>query len=152
RQVLVVGGPAVVFLVILMTFMFQFRTEGLSSFSFSRTEIQTLYIDHNIVVISRLTEAFPNLHEFLGLEVPIVILTKPIPRILWPGKPEGLSFGIESAVSASSGMTVSSTFVGEAYITSGYPGVFLFALLLGVVGQLWNRLGAVSSSNFTKLV
>jgi oligosaccharide repeat unit polymerase len=152
KQVLIVGAPVVVSLVIIMTYMLDFRTQGLSKFSFANSNLETVYVDHNVVVISRLTDVFPDANAYLGFELPLAVLTRPIPRVLWPEKPETLSFGLEAAMNASPGMTVSSTFVGEAYMTGGYAAVFIFAICLGLLARWWNRLGSASSSNLTKLV
>ena len=58
----------------------------------------SFFVDYNIVNVSQLTEVFPASFEYLGLEIPLNALIRPIPRVLWPGKPEGLSVTIETAL------------------------------------------------------
>jgi oligosaccharide repeat unit polymerase len=145
------GCAVAVALLVLMYYMLEFRNAGLSNFSFSEQGRDTLYIDHNIVIISELTNVFPSQYGFLGLEIPFSALIHPIPRMLWPGKPEGLSVGIESAVGATQA-TVSSTFVGEAYMSGGMLGVVLAGLLLGAAAELWNRVGRDTKSPFSQLL
>ena len=41
---------------------------------------------------------FPRTHPFLGFEIPYQALIRPIPRAIWPGKPEGLSMTIEDVM------------------------------------------------------
>jgi len=152
RQILYLGGPIIVLGVIGTIYMFEFRKIGLSNFSLAESRLDTVYIDHNIVVISQLTDVFPNLYEFLGLEIPFNALIHPIPRFLWPGKPEGLSVSIESAVHAGSGMTVSATFIGEAYMSGGLLVVVFASLLIGAAAENWNRMARNTSLPFPLLL
>src|SRR5437763_17034167 len=64
----------------------------------------------------------------------------PVPRVMWPGKPEKLSVETADALGVK-GLTVSSTFVGEAYMMAGYPGIVIVALLFGWIAGWWNRFG-----------
>ncbi|MCS3754363.1 hypothetical protein GGP79_002327 [Salinibacter ruber] len=97
-----------------------------------------LFIDYNLQNISRLTEVFPEPYGYVGWEVPYWALVRPIPRALWPGKPKGLSTGIEEALGAE-GLTLSTTFVGEAYMAGGTVGVVLIAMVLGMLSSWWTQ-------------
>ena len=99
--------------------MLEIRTVGLRDFDLSAGPKGSPYIDMNAVIISRLTEIFPERHEFLGLEIPYNALIRPVPRGLWPSKPKGLTFGIEDALGADEGYTLSAAFVGELYMAGG---------------------------------
>jgi oligosaccharide repeat unit polymerase len=146
-KVLGQAGIIVALLMIGMTYMLEFRQVGLGNFSFAERSPDTLYIDRNMVTISRLTELFPSSYEFLGVELPFNALIHPIPRAIWPGKPEGLSVSIEAAMGADPGtVTFASTFIGEAYISGGLLGVLLGGLLLGAAAEMWNRVGRTNSS------
>jgi hypothetical protein len=68
-------------------------------------------------------DAMPQKHPFLGFEVIYNAVIKPIPRAVFPGKPEGLSVSIEEIVGAE-GWTVAVTYVGESYMAAGWFGVF----------------------------
>jgi oligosaccharide repeat unit polymerase len=151
-QVLLQGAVTTILLLAITAYMLAYRNVGWSNLSFSNTEtLDTLYIDHNMVVISGLTEAFPNLYDYLGLEIPYQSLIHPIPRALWPGKPEGLSVSIESIMQNTQG-TVASTFVGEAYMSGGMIGVLLASLAFGMAAEFWNRLGRDVYSPFSQLL
>jgi oligosaccharide repeat unit polymerase len=136
------------------SYMLAFRGVGLADYSFSENNISTINIDRNMVVLSRLTEIFPARYEFLGLEIPFFALIHPIPRALWPGKPENLSVTIESAVGGvdQSTTTLACTFIGEAYMMAGIIGVMLISLLFGVSGELWNRVGQTENSTFSRVL
>ena len=70
---------------------------------------------------------------------------RPIPRALWPDKPEGLSTGIEEALDAE-GFTIATTYIGEAYMAFGILGVIAASLGFGALAGWWNRLGGYSSA------
>jgi oligosaccharide repeat unit polymerase len=131
--------------------MLEFRTVGLAEFNVAQSESATLFVDNNILVISKLTEVFPDRTAFLGMEVPFQAITKPVPRALWPGKPEGLSFGTEEVVGATA-TTISSTFIGESYMAGGFLGITIASFLLGAMAGWWNRLRYDLDSDFKLLL
>jgi oligosaccharide repeat unit polymerase len=152
NQILFRGMPIIILSVIGTVYMLEFRNLGLSNFSFQESTLNTIYIDHNLVVISQLTDVFPSSYEFLGLEIPFNALIHPIPRILWPGKPEGLSVSIESAVHADSFVTVAATFIGEAYMAGGLTAVLFASLLFGAAAEKWNRIARNTTLPFPVLL
>jgi hypothetical protein len=130
--------------------MLEFRNMGIRAYmkhqQYSSEEVRdTLFIDFNLVSLGKLTSRFPNEFRYLGLEVPIWALVKPIPRGLWKGKPKGLSIDIEDAMGVE-GVTIAATFIGEAYMGGGPVWVFLSGLFFGALASWWNRLGADSRS------
>jgi oligosaccharide repeat unit polymerase len=151
-KVLLIGVPVAAVLLLLTTYMLAFRSVGLARFSLEEHQSEGFFIDRNIVIISNLTQVFPGSFDFLGLEIPFNALIRPVPRVLWPDKPEGLSVSIESAIGADYGTTVSCTFVGEAYMSGGFFAVFFFALLFGAAAELWNRVGRNIGSSFAQLL
>jgi hypothetical protein len=131
--------------------MLQFRTVGLDELSSTDTS-ESFFIDLDIVSIARLTDKFPDVYDYLGLEIPFNALVRPIPRILWPGKPTGLSVPIETALGAEEGGTVSCTYVGEAYMAGGFLAVLTISLLFGAAAEMWNRVGLTSNQQFNQIV
>lgn len=137
------------------------RTIGLKGY-FSQDQLQlvapepgnsTFFIDLDLVNISQLTERFPATHPFLGLEVPFVCLVRPVPRALWPGKPEGLSMSIETSLGVNDeGHTLSTTFVGEAYMAGGLFGVLVAGIVYGIITHWWGRFASTGSSEFGFLI
>src|SRR5262249_47726738 len=140
-----------VLLLLVTAYMLQVRNIGIGNLSSLDKSPDTLYIDHNMVVISQLTNAFPALHDFLGFEIPYHALVHPIPRALWPGKPEGLSVTVESIVGTDQA-TVATTFVGEAYMMGGMLGVVLVGILFGAAAEMWNRVKLNTNSMFWQLL
>src|SRR5262249_39146954 len=133
------------------SYMLEFRDVGISNYSFSDQSPDTFYIDRNMVILSKLTNSFPAIYNFLGLEIPYQMLVHPIPRVLWPGKPEGLTTTIESVIGVDQA-TLACTFVGEAYIMGGMLGVVLTGIVLGAAAEMWNRIRQDANSAFSQLL
>ena len=95
--------------------------------------------------VFRLTEHIERLHnsaKILGMEIPYLAAVRPIPRAIWKGKPEGLSVSVEEDVFQLKGLTISSTFIGEGYMSGGLAGVTLYGLALGVLAGMWSRMAS----------
>jgi hypothetical protein len=152
RQLMLVGVPTMALLMIALVYMLEFRTVGIGEFSFAEHRPDKIFVDYNLVIVSRLTEVFPDLVNFLGLEIPFNALIRPIPRVLWPGKPEGLSVSIESALGSTGPTTISCTFVGEAYMAGGFLAVLLISLAFGAVAEWWNRVDPGRNPRFAQLL
>jgi oligosaccharide repeat unit polymerase len=152
RFILLAAIPVAIIMMIATTYMLAFRTTGLENFSIFGGDDRSFFVDYNVVNIANITRVFPDVFGFLGLEVPFNALIRPIPRVLWPEKPAGLSVSIEAALGADSGVTVSCTFVGEAYMAGGLIAVLLVSLAFGAAAALWNRVGSRSNGQFYQLV
>ena len=154
KGLLITGIPIAGILLFAMTLMLEFRSGGgVLAIASEDRHYDTLYIDHNIVNVSNLTRVFPNAVDFLGLEIPYQTIIRPIPRALWPDKPEGLSTGIEEALGVAGGVTtLSCTFVGEAYMAFGYIGVLIAGLMFGAGAALWNCVGQQAGSSFFQIL
>jgi len=152
RQALFLGVPMLGVLLLAMVYMLEFRTVGFSNASSVEHDGESFFVDYNVVNVSHLTEVFPSSFNYLGLEIPFNALIRPIPRALWPGKPEGLSVTIESALAVDPGMTLSCTFVGEAYMAGGLVAVVLISLFFGAAATMWNRVGTNSDLQFAQLL
>jgi hypothetical protein len=136
-------------------YMLQFRTIGMDAYLHLQgdwevegavVKSETLFIDNNLVTISQLTEIFPEQAPYLGFEMATYALLLPVPRVLWPDKPTKLSVSTADAL-GESGVTISSTFVGESYMMGGYPAVLMVGLLFGWLAGWWDRIGCDLRSN-----
>jgi hypothetical protein len=142
--------------------MLQFRAIGLKEYlamkeqpeapSLPKDPEQSFFVDYNLLMISQLTEQIPRTHQFLGWEVPYLALVRPIPRAIWPGKPEGMSVTFEEIAGVRITTTKAATFVGEAYLAAGTVGVILGSAFFGVLTAWWGRLFAALASEFGALV
>jgi oligosaccharide repeat unit polymerase len=147
RRCATLGAPALAIAWFTIYYLPEIRTHGLDSFDMETAQTSAVFVDLNVVNVSQLTEVFPDYAPYLGFEIPFTAIIRPIPRAIWPGKPEGLSFSIEDALGAGSQMTLSATFVGEFYMAGGLLAVALCALFLGWAAASWNRVGAKADTN-----
>lgn len=153
-RLLMVGVPMAGLLLFVSTLMLELRSSGgISSLGNNQRQYDTLYIDHNMVNISNLTNVFPDVVDYLGIEIPIQAIIKPIPRALWPSKPEGLSTSIEAALGSFDGVTtLACTFAGEAYMAFGLAGVLIAGLIFGAAAGRWNQVGQDRNSSFSQIL
>src|SRR5262249_26071340 len=132
-------------------YMVQFRNVGMDAYlqgdSQGGWKSETLFIDYDLVTISRVTEIFPEQTPYLGLEMATYAILLPVPRTLWPDKPTKLSVSTADALNEN-GVSISSTFVGESYMMGGYAAVLMVGLLFGWLGSWWDRIGRDLRSNF----
>ncbi|MBD1849838.1 hypothetical protein [Leptolyngbya sp. ST-U4] len=136
--------------------MLEFRTMGLRNYITNQVYASeetrdTLAVDYNLASIAPLIEVFPAQQEFLGFEVIYWSLVRPIPRALFPDKPEGLSVSIEEVVGAE-GYTVAATYLGESYMMAGWLGVIGVSVFFGALAAWWNRMAMQSQSDYALVV
>jgi len=158
KELIVLSGICAILVVASTVIMLQFREYGLKTYVEGGYEYYTesekgesFSVDFNLASISRLIEVFPIQHKYLGWEVPYLAIIRPIPRAMWPGKPEGMSLSIEDALGVD-GMTISTTFVGEAYICGGMIVVFLTGLIFGFITGWWGHFASPHNSELGILI
>ncbi|MDD5261008.1 MAG: hypothetical protein PHD76_04085 [Methylacidiphilales bacterium] len=156
KEFLIVAGTCAVLMLVSTKVMLEFRNMGLRNYlegnqSKELDTEQTLFVDYNLYVICGLAQVFPDRVPYLGWQVPYLALIRPVPRAMWPGKPEGLSEAIEDALGVE-GLTLASSFVGEAYIANGYYGVFWAGLFFGIMAGWWSHLASPRNSDFGILI
>lgn len=136
--------------------MLEFRNIGLRSYIEqqgykSESNPDTFAVDYNLASLGWVAEAMPQDYPFLGAEVLTWALVRPIPRVLWPGKPEGLSVSIEE-IAGADGWTVAATYLGESYMMAGMFGVVAMSLLFGAIAAWWNRMAMRQQSDYALVV
>ena len=158
KEILVVVAISGAAMIYATTMMLQFREVGFYNYMHGDQESDhpkdrtRFLVDNNLSVIVALMRVFPEKHNYLGFEIPYLALIRPIPRAMWPGKPEGMSLSIEEAVGAGEGYTLAATFIGEAYMGGGLFGVILSGGVLGMIMAWWNHLGSEHNSSFGYLI
>lgn len=151
RRLMAVIVPAMAVVLVTTVLMLQFRNEGINSFldgilSGERQFSQKVSVDFNLNVIAKISVMMPDIVPHTGSEIFLWALFRPVPRVLWPSKPAGLSVDPAKIIGIM-GASVSTTFVGEAFIAAGLAGVFLTALVLGVIIRNWTEVGRVIRHN-----
>jgi len=142
--------------------MVTFRQKGLWWYLetlWSGTKIQgqytfdVLYVDWNLLSMSRLMQRVPLDYDFQGLSVFYYSLIRPIPRALWPEKPIGVVGVLTEALQEEgSSLTYSVTYIGEAWLAGGYWAVIATSLFFGWLGGYWNRFGNPRHSDLGILI
>ena len=159
KEMVLITVLSVVALVVSTKVMLDFRDVGIKDYitqgyykEASHTqEGQSLAVDNNLYAISRVAEYFPGHHAYTNMEIPYLALIHPIPRVLWPNKPEGMSISVEDIFGAN-GWTVATSVVGEEYIMHGFIAVSLMSLFFGACCAWWNLLASPKNSEFGILV
>lgn len=137
--------------------MLEFRNIGLRSYvedgvyAQERDDSDTFAVDYNLASIGWVAEAMPENFPFLGSEVAVWALVKPIPRVFWSGKPEGLSVSIEE-IAGADGWTVAATYLGESYMMAGMAGVIGTSMLFGAIAAWWNQMAMRQQSDYALVV
>ncbi|NJL47722.1 MAG: oligosaccharide repeat unit polymerase [Leptolyngbyaceae cyanobacterium SM2_5_2] len=136
--------------------MLEFRGMGLRSYVenkvyASESTSDTLAVDYNLASIGWIARAMPKSHDYLGSEILVWSLVRPVPRAIWPGKPEGLSVSIEE-IAGAEGWTVAATYLGEAYMMAGMLGVIGVSLGFGALAAWWNRMAMAHQSDYALIV
>jgi len=135
----------------------RFRNVGLRDYlqgvetSSESDEEMILYVDYNLYTVGSLVDIFPEQRDYIGWDAPLWLVARPVPRALWPGKPDGSAVSVENVFGVES-MTIAATFVGESYMAAGLFGVTLAALLVGMMAQWWTRKAFSAKSGFGILI
>jgi oligosaccharide repeat unit polymerase len=155
RKLILPGAIMLVLAFMATSYMVQFRSIGLKRFIDGQREKtfdpNLVSVDHNLYTIGLLNQSFPDKYQFLGTEVFIWAVIKPIPRALWPSKPEGLSVSMEE-VAGIEGYTLASTYIGESYMAGGIPTIVIVSLLFGYLTAWWNTKAMGSLNNERLLI
>lgn len=155
KKVLILGSVCAILLMFATKVMLDFRQVGLRNYwndsGWKEKAEESLFVDYNLYVICHLVALFPDRYPYLGWEVPYNAAIRPIPRAVWPEKPEGMSISIEDALGVE-GLTLAASFVGEAYLIDGMWTVFLVGALFGALAAWWSRMASPNNSDFGILI
>lgn len=158
KELIVASGLCAVLLFVSSILMLQFREIGLEKYveggykyNIEHADEESLFIDYNLYSICRIVEIFPEPQPYLGWEVPFLAIVRPVPRAMWPGKPEGLSFSLEDALGVE-GLTVAASFIGEAFMSGGLIAVFIAGLVFGIIMGWWSHLASARNSELGILI
>jgi hypothetical protein len=141
--------------------MLAFRQLGLKQYMelksagelFLEEEEKSLKVDMTLQNLNWLMEAMPARYDYLGMEIPWIALTRPIPRAIWKGKPTGLSVTLEEVLfRPGAAGTWSVTLIGESYMAAGYLGITIACLFFGWASNRWNSFGSPKNSDLGILI
>lgn len=138
----VVVSLAVVGVLSFMQFMLEYRNVGFGAVGTEMVVIGTegprvLRVDDNFLRTAQTIRLIPDVYPYTGLKYFVYMAVRPIPRVLWPGKPVDSGFDLAAAL-GKQGVALSSSIVGESYSAGG------FLALIGV-GWFYGRLAVMGT-------
>jgi oligosaccharide repeat unit polymerase len=144
RNVLIVGVGAVG-MAFMAQFMLDIRTRGFEAYMESTSEYDHLHVDDNFLRLAQVIELVPLRRPFVEQQQILFTLVRPIPRVLWPAKPISPGFDLPTEVGLK-GVSLSTSIVGEWYISYGWITVVFGGWLHGRLAAAANNLRAIGQS------
>ena len=142
---LVPVAVAAVVLLAMMQLMLQYRDVGLAAIGGAEDQTVSLFeegsirVDDNFYRLCQTIQLIPESHPFVYEQYLIYVLVRPVPRVLWPGKPEDPGFDLAAAL-GDKGVSYTSSIVGELYMSAGFIGIALGGWLYGRMSSMANQL------------
>ena len=149
---LTLAAVAVVGLLTTMQFMLNIRNLGYQEFEFrGESEYDYLHVDDNFLRLAQVIELVPAEYPYLQFDQVWFTIIRPIPRVLWPGKPVDPGFDLPTALGAK-GVSLSMSIIGEWYISFGWLTVILGGWLHGRLARSINALRDVEAFRSNPIV
>jgi hypothetical protein len=120
-------------------FMLNIRTRGYDDFLLRGSNYDYLHIDDNFLRLAQIIDLVPSSHPHVGTQQLVFTLVRPVPRVFWPGKPINAGFDLPAEVGMK-GVSLSSSIVGEWYLSLGWVAVVFGGWLHGRLASTVNRL------------
>ena len=103
-----------------MQFMLNIRNLGYEEFAFrGESEYDYLHVDDNFLRLAQVIELVPAEYPYLQFGQVWFTIIRPIPRVLWPGKPVDPGFDLPTALGMK-GVSLSMSIIGEWYLSFGW--------------------------------
>jgi oligosaccharide repeat unit polymerase len=137
---LTLAGLAAIGMLAGMQFMLNIRTLGYEESAFrGEVEYDYLHVDDNFLRLAQIIQIVPREHAHVGFNQLWFTLVRPVPRVFWPGKPVDPGFDLPSIVGLK-GVSLSSSIIGEWYLSFGWATVFFGGWLHGRLARTINVL------------
>lgn len=138
RKVFTVGVVGVA-MVYAMQFMLNVRGGGYQAYLQTGGQFNDyLHVDDNFLRLAQIIQIVPSRRDYVYHQQVTFTLIRPVPRVLWPGKPISPGFDLPTEVGMK-GVSLSSSIVGEWYLSWGWA-----AVIFG--GWFHGRLAGTASS------
>lgn len=125
-------------LLVIMQVVFEARDEGWAEYVYEAPGSAVIRVDDNFMRFAQTIEAVPEGHAHIGFQWVWYLIARPVPRILWPGKPTDPGFSLPEYLGLE-GVSLSTSVIGEWYLAFGWTGVLLGGLLFGILGRTWSQ-------------
>jgi oligosaccharide repeat unit polymerase len=138
---IVAAAAGVAVLLVAMQLILEYRNTGLQALTEEEKHLQYdyLHVDDNFLRLGQIIDIVPERHPYTYEKQIVYYAVRPIPRVLWPGKPVDPGFDLPSTL-GKEGVSLSSSAIGEFYLAFGW-----LAVLLGgwVYGKLANSVSVL---------
>ena len=123
-----------------MQFMLNIRGQGYEAFAFrGESEYDYLHVDDNYLRLAQVIQIVPAELPFVEHRQIWFTIVRPVPRVFWPAKPVDPGFDLPAIVGMK-GVSLSTSIIGEWYITFGWIAVILGGWLHGRLSRTVNQL------------
>lgn len=129
RKFLTVGAASLA-LVWTMQFMLSVRDQGYEEFLYSGQQSDYLHVDDNFLRLAQVIQLVPSRRDYVYSQQLIFTVVRPVPRVFWPGKPISPGFDLPTELGMK-GVSLSSSIIGEWYLSLGWPVLILGAWFHG---------------------
>jgi oligosaccharide repeat unit polymerase len=150
---LLVGGIVCAALLLILQIMLEYRNVGLAALMEAPENGLTLtrdyvHVDDNFYRICQMFQLVPQYYPHTYYEYFVYVLVRPIPRVLWPGKPLDGGFDLAMVLGFKS-VSFAITAIGELFVAAGFIAVVLggwfYGRLAGFTNQLLTRPATLSA-------
>jgi hypothetical protein len=149
-RILVISAIAILCLLIGMEWLLEIRNRGFGQVAApagaSRYDFKHIRVDDSIYRLVQIIEIIPERHDYVHLQFVIWVLIRPIPRVFWPGKPLDPGFNL-AVVLGLPGVSLTSSVIGELYMSVGFLAVLLGGWVFGSLAGMWNQLLGFRTGN-----
>ena len=136
---IVVVGVAMIGLAWASQFLLNIRSGGIEQFMSRGSEYDYLHVDDNFLRLAQIIDIVPRDHPYVGWGQVYYAVVRPIPRVFWPNKPVDSGFDLSRAVGMK-GISLSSSIIGEWWISWGWAAVVVGGWLYGRLAKAANTL------------
>lgn len=137
----VIAAAAAVGMLTGMQFMLNIRSEGYEEFALrgGASEYDYLHVDDNFLRLAQVIELVPAQYPYVEYQQLWFTMVRPVPRVFWPGKPVDAGIDFSAAVGAK-GVSLSTSIIGEWYLSYGWLAVIFGGWLHGRLAKTVNSL------------
>ena len=135
-------AASVLLLLMFMQEMLRYRNFGFGVlWAGERPElaVRGFHVDDNMLRLAQLIRFFPETADYVYYGPVYHALCLPIPRLFWPGKPLGPGFDLPALVGMT-GVSLSSSIIGELYVSFGLWAVLAGGFVMGRLAGMWNKI------------